>query len=35
MLTLHTVKGVLRGYDTLVNLVLEDTIEYLRGTTNT
>uniref|UniRef100_A0A6B2LUX5 Sm domain-containing protein n=1 Tax=Arcella intermedia TaxID=1963864 RepID=A0A6B2LUX5_9EUKA len=24
------VKGVLRGYDTLVNIVLDDTIEYLR-----
>jgi U6 snRNA-associated Sm-like protein LSm7 len=24
------VKGVLRGYDTLVNLVLDETIEYLR-----
>ncbi len=27
----YTVKGVLRGYDTLVNLVLDETIEYLRG----
>eukprot|EP01125_Pyxidicula_operculata_P001811 TRINITY_DN11656_c0_g1_i1.p1 TRINITY_DN11656_c0_g1~~TRINITY_DN11656_c0_g1_i1.p1 ORF type:complete len:127 (+),score=18.74 TRINITY_DN11656_c0_g1_i1:44-382(+) len=25
------VKGILRGYDTLVNMVLEDTIEYIRS----
>ncbi len=26
------VEGVLKGYDKLDNLVLDDTIEYLRGT---
>ena len=26
----HTVLGVLKGYDPLVNLVLDDTIEFLR-----
>ncbi len=27
----HTVTGVLKGYDQLLNLVLDETVEYLRG----
>ena len=30
--TWHAVEGVLKGYDQLLNLVLDETIEYARGT---
>lgn len=29
--SIGSVHGVLKGYDQLVNLVLDDTMEYLRG----
>ena len=28
----HAVEGVLKGYDQLLNLVLDETVEYARGT---
>ena len=28
---MHTVQGTLKGYDQLLNLVMDETIEYLRG----
>lgn len=28
---LYAVSGVLKGYDQLLNLVLDETVEYLRG----
>jgi small nuclear ribonucleoprotein (snRNP)-like protein len=27
----HAVTGVLKGYDQLLNLVLDDAVEYMRG----
>lgn len=27
----HAVEGVLKGYDQLLNLVLDETVEYARG----
>ena len=34
LFTLSAVTGVLKGYDQLMNLVVDDTIEYLRGKTH-